>query len=93
MNSLKVLFLGDLVGSAGRTIFKKYIDSIRKEYAIDAVIVNGENSAHGRGITTGIVKFFKDHGVDVITTAKKAGINLDFSGKDQASWLAILLVD
>jgi len=68
MASIRVLLLGDLVGSPGRTIFQKHIDRLRKELSIDALIVNGENSAHGRGITPSIANYFKSRGVDVITT-------------------------
>ncbi len=69
MNTLRVLLLGDLVGDTGRAIFQKHIERIRAEYGIDALIVNGENSSsQGRGITPTIAKFFKAHGVDVITS-------------------------
>ena len=68
MNKLRVLLIGDVVGSTGRTMFQKHIDRIRKTYNINAIIVNGENSANGRGITTRIVRFFKHNGVDVITS-------------------------
>lgn len=68
MNSLRVLMLGDVVGAAGRAIFQKHIDALRKKYMIDAVIVNGENSARGRGITPRIMRFFKHNGADVVTS-------------------------
>jgi metallophosphoesterase (TIGR00282 family) len=68
MSTIRVLFIGDLVGKAGRAIFEKHIDRVRKEHAIDALIVNGENSAQGRGITPKVAQFFKAHGVDVITS-------------------------
>ncbi|MDP3889270.1 MAG: TIGR00282 family metallophosphoesterase [bacterium] len=68
MGTLRVLFIGDIVGITGRAMFQKHIDRIRQMYSIDAVIVNGENSAHGRGITSRIAKFYKHNGVDVITT-------------------------
>ncbi|HZW61416.1 MAG TPA: TIGR00282 family metallophosphoesterase [Candidatus Babeliales bacterium] len=69
MDKIRVLLLGDLVGDTGRAIFQKHIERLRKELKIDAVIVNGENSSStGRGITPNIVKFFRSHGVDVITT-------------------------
>ncbi len=69
MSTVRVLFIGDLVGNAGLAIFAKHIDRVRKKHAIDALIVNGENSApQGRGITPKIAQFFKEHGVDVITT-------------------------
>ena len=68
MNTRKILMVGDIVGAAGRTIFQRHIESIRRDYGIDFVIVNGENSAHGVGITPRICEFFKNHGVDVITS-------------------------
>lgn len=67
--TLRILFLGDIVGKSGRAIFEKHIDILRKEHCIDAVVVNGENSADGgKGITPKLVDFFKCHGVNVITS-------------------------
>lgn len=69
MNRLRVLLVGDVVGTAGRAMFQKHIPHIKKELQIDAVIVNGENStSQGRGITSRIVKFFKHCGADVVTS-------------------------
>jgi metallophosphoesterase (TIGR00282 family) len=68
MNTIRVLLLGDIVGSTGQSMFQKHIGRLKRELSIDALIVNGENSAGGRGITSRVVKFFKHHGVDVITT-------------------------
>ena len=68
MNTRKILMVGDIVGAAGRTIFQRHIESIKRDYGIDFVIVNGENSAHGVGITPRICEFFKNHGVDIITS-------------------------
>ncbi len=68
MKTLRVLMIGDVVGASGRAIFQKHIDKIRAKYRIDAVIVNGENSAHGKGITPKIAHFFKHNSVNVITT-------------------------
>src|SRR3989304_8511569 len=66
---IRVLFLGDIVGATGRAVFAKHIAAVRKQYAVDAVIVNGENSSNvGRGITPTIMKFFIDHSVDVVTS-------------------------
>lgn len=67
--ALRVLFLGDLVGTAGAAIFQKHIQRLRTEHSIDAVLVNGENSASdGRGITPKVMKFFKHHGVNMVTS-------------------------
>ncbi len=69
METIRVLMLGDLVGAAGRAVFAKHIGSLKEKHAIDAVIVNGENSSNqGRGITPAIADFFKEHGVDCVTT-------------------------
>lgn len=65
---IKILLLGDLFGKTGRDLFARHIDTLRKEHEIDAVIVNGENSADGKGITPDIATFFKNHGVSVVTT-------------------------
>jgi 2',3'-cyclic-nucleotide 2'-phosphodiesterase len=68
MNTLRILLIGDVVGAAGRAMFQKHIDKIKRTHGIHAVIVNGENSANGRGITSKIARFFHHNGVDVITT-------------------------
>jgi len=69
MDQIRVLLLGDLVGVPGCTIFQKHIDKLREQYEIDAVIVNGENSASdGMGITTKNMHFFKHNGVNVVTS-------------------------
>lgn len=68
MATIRVLFFGDIIGVAGRAVFQKHADRLRKQYACDALIVNGENSADGRGITPRIAHFFKHNGVSVITT-------------------------
>lgn len=74
--SLRILCIGDVVGSPGCAVFQKHIDHIRNKYMIDAVIVNGENSDHrGRGITSRIVKFFKHNGVDVVTSGNHIWAN------------------
>jgi 2',3'-cyclic-nucleotide 2'-phosphodiesterase len=69
MKRIRVLFIGDIVGEPGCRTFQKHIRRLREQYKIDALVVNGENSAsQGRGITPELVHFFKQHTVDVITT-------------------------
>ena len=59
-DNIKVLCIGDLMGLPGRALFKKHSALLRKKYSVDAIIVNGENSASdGRGITPPIVDFLK----------------------------------
>ncbi len=66
--NLKFLCVGDVVGAPGRTMLQKHINRIREEYGIDATIVNGENSADGRGITPRIMEYFKHLKIDVVTS-------------------------
>lgn len=65
---MKILFLGDVFGRSGRDALQQYLPQIKKDHAPDITIVNGENSANGRGITEKIAKEFYEWGVNVITT-------------------------
>jgi calcineurin-like phosphoesterase len=47
---MKILMIGDVVGSPGRKIFEREVPRLRKERGIDAVVVNAENCAAGSGI-------------------------------------------
>ncbi len=68
-NKIRILIEGDVVGNIGRVMFQKHVGVLKRKHAIDAVIVNGENSnSTGRGITSRIAKFFKHNGADIITT-------------------------
>jgi len=72
---IRVLLLGDVVGSPGRIIFQKHINELKKKHSIDFVILNGENSCQGRGITSRIMRFFRHHGVDVVTSGNHIWYN------------------
>src|SRR6266699_6776883 len=65
---LTVLFLGDVVGEPGRTAVIARMPQLKKKYALDFVIVNGENAAGGRGITGKITIDLLRAGVSVVTT-------------------------
>jgi metallophosphoesterase (TIGR00282 family) len=65
---LRILFLGDIVGEPGRKAVHHILPIIRKEREIDFVIVNGENSAAGRGITPKIAIDLLRAGAAVVTT-------------------------
>ncbi len=64
---MRILFIGDIVGSGGRQIVADLLSSIKETYNIDFVIANGENAAHGKGITKKIYNQLKAVGVDVVT--------------------------
>ena len=64
---MKILFIGDIVGKSGRDIVSSLLFTLKKENNIDLVIANGENSAHGKGITSKIYNQLLEIGVDYIT--------------------------
>lgn len=65
---LRILFLGDIVGEPGRKAVISRLPEIRKEENVDFIIVNGENSAGGRGITPKISIELMRAGAAVITS-------------------------
>ncbi len=65
---MRILFCGDVVGRSGRDAIAAHVPELRERLALDFVLVNGENAAHGFGITAKICKQFYDAGADVITT-------------------------
>lgn len=64
---MRVIFLGDVVGEPGRLALYRALPDLRAEFQADAVIVNGENAAGGKGITPHIAQEFFEHGIDIIT--------------------------
>lgn len=64
---MKILCLGDIVGRPGRDALLNCLPQIRKDHAIDAVIVNAENAAGGSGLTTKFANQFLEGGCDVLT--------------------------
>jgi metallophosphoesterase (TIGR00282 family) len=65
---MNVLFCGDVMGRSGRDAVIHNIPELRKKLSLDFVFINGENAAHGFGITDKICKDFYSAGVDCITT-------------------------
>ena len=64
---MKILAIGDLVGTSGVTKMREQLKQIREKENIDFVIVNAENSAEGMGISENIYKQIKSQKIDVIT--------------------------
>ena len=69
---MRLLFIGDVVGSLGRNTVSDYLPKLKKKYRPQVTIVNGENAASGRGITEKIYKKFLQNGADVITLGNHA---------------------
>lgn len=85
---MKLLFIGDVVGSLGRQAVCEYLPKLKKKYRPQVTIINGENAASGRGITEKIYKKFLQDGADVITLGNHAWDNRDiFQFIDEAKRL------
>jgi 2',3'-cyclic-nucleotide 2'-phosphodiesterase len=65
---VKILFVGDVFGSAGRKIVAEHVGHVMETHEIDLLIINGENAAGGFGITPSIADDLFDLGAHVITT-------------------------
>lgn len=64
---MRILVIGDIIGSAGVKKIKETIPNFKKENNIDFIIANAENSADGMGITLKIFEDLKKSNIDVMT--------------------------
>lgn len=64
---MKILCVGDIVGSPGRKAFKKISAQLKSERRADFIVVNAENAAGGRGLTRSLGEELFEAGADVIT--------------------------
>jgi metallophosphoesterase (TIGR00282 family) len=67
-NIFRVIAFGDVIGDPGRKALFSVFRKIRDKFFPDLVVLNGENAAHGFGITQPIVKQLFENGIDVITS-------------------------
>jgi len=65
---MKILFIGDVVGRLGRKTVQALLPALRQETEAHVVVINGENSAGGRGLTLATADELFSAGVDVITS-------------------------
>ncbi|SDB89291.1 hypothetical protein SAMN05421734_102237 [Pelagirhabdus alkalitolerans] len=64
---MRILFIGDIVGSIGRDQLEHYLPKLKQKYQPQLTIVNGENAAAGKGITEKIYKQLLASGADFLT--------------------------
>lgn len=64
---MKILFLGDIVGKKGREVIRDSLYELKNKYKPDFIIANGENVAHGKGITLKTYNELVNYGIDAIT--------------------------
>ena len=78
---MKMLMIGDVVGSPGRRMLKRELAKIRAEHGIGAVVVNAENCAAGSGITAALAREIFDAGADAITLGDHTWGQKEFAGQ------------
>lgn len=79
---MKLLFLGDIVGRAGREAVVARLPDLRQEWKLDFVVINAENSASGFGMTGKIAEELFAAGADVLTLGDHA-----FDQKDMLTYI------
>ena len=75
---MRILCIGDIMGSPGRKIVKTLLPSLKKEQKIDFVIANGENMAHGKGMTKKQIQEMQKTGVDFFTGGNHSFANNEY---------------
>ncbi len=65
---MNILFIGDIIGRPGRNAVEVVLPELKKEYDLNLVVANGENLAHGLGVTYDTYKQMKDAGIDYFTS-------------------------
>ncbi|MFT8247052.1 TIGR00282 family metallophosphoesterase [Roseomonas sp. BN140053] len=69
---MRILFLGDVVGRAGRDAVVARLPGLRRDVMADLVVVNAENASHGFGLSPEMARAFLDAGADVLTLGNHA---------------------
>ena len=69
---MRLIFLGDVVGRSGREVVYQHLPLLRETLKPDVVVVNGENAAHGFGISEDIFQKLREAGADVVTLGNHA---------------------
>lgn len=68
MESVRILFIGDIVGRVGRRVVKQVLPNLKADYKIDITIANAENGAGGFGLTGEVADELFGYGIDVLTS-------------------------
>ncbi len=79
---MKILFLGDVVGRAGRRAITERLAPLRDRLRADFVVVNGENASNGAGLTAAHARILLDAGADCLTLGDHA-----FDQKDMIQFI------
>jgi len=77
---MKILFLGDVMGRAGRRAVAERLPKLRTDWGLDFVVINGENASGGMGLTGEHAKLLLEAGADVVTLGDHAFDQKDMLG-------------
>ena len=83
---MKVLFIGDVIGSPGRDAVHRLLPGLVQSQGIEFVIANAENAAGGKGLTPGVARELFAMGVHVLTNGNHVWQNreiLEILGRDE----------
>ncbi|TSC91317.1 MAG: hypothetical protein CEN92_294 [Candidatus Berkelbacteria bacterium Licking1014_96] len=75
---MKILFIGDIVGRPAREAVKKILPDLIKKEEVDFVIANGENLAHGKGMTEKTYEEMRESGIDCFTSGNHIWAKKEF---------------
>ena len=64
---MKILLIGDIFSKAGREMIENHLGDLKNTKGIQFIVANGENIAHGNGITNNYYKFLLEHHINVVT--------------------------
>ena len=79
---MRLLYLGDVVGRAGRTAITEHLQRLRADWRLDFVVVNGENATNGAGLSGAHARLLLDAGADCVTLGDHA-----FDQKDMLQFI------
>lgn len=77
MDTVTVLFVGDVFGQTGRSFLREKLCGLKEQYAVDYCVVNGENASHGRGLSLQSAEELYLAGADCITMGNHTWNNHD----------------
>lgn len=69
---MRTLFLGDVMGRAGRRAVTEHLATLRKDWRLDFIVINGENASNGMGLNKEHAKGLFDAGADCVTLGDHA---------------------
>lgn len=79
---MRLLFLGDVMGRAGRAAVTEHLPRLRQDWRLDFVVINGENASNGMGLSGDHAKVLFDAGADCVTLGDHA-----FDQKDMLQFI------